>query len=946
MLFRAAAPRDAGELVSCRYAAFISYSKVADGRLAPALQQGLERMAKPWYRARALRVFRDDTGLAVTEALWPAIARELDRSAFLVLLLSPGAAESDWVDREVEHWRLHCSGRPLLLVLAEGECYWDRDRADFDPTRSTAVPKALLGAFAEEPRWVDLRWARGMTQLDLRHSRFRDAVAQIAAPLHDRPKDDLESTDVRLHRRTMRLVWSVVATLLVLALVASFGWNNSVRQRRLAEEQTEIATARSLIAEAAVRRPGDVRRALQLGVAADRVHSSAESRAGLYASLTATSLVATIADHSDLVTDVALGPDNHTLASSSWDGSVSLWDVGDPLHPVRLGTVVESGTAMNSVAFSPDGTVLATSGNSGAELWDLKDRTRPVLLGSIDTGDSAINDVAFSPDGTVLATAGDDGRAGLWIVADRAHPTLSASLDTLGLLYGVQFSPDGNTLLTAGQDGADLWGVSDLAQAGYLNAVGDATTRTGANSAVFSPDGRTVAVAAADDTVYLWDVRDPARPRRLGQFRDQMDSVDVGGFSPDGRNIVIAGADIAAIWDVSNPATPSRTRELRGHTGHVDPARFSPDGRTVVTASGDKTVGLWAVDHPVQPVRRTTVTAQTTNIAALAISVDGRMMATGGSDTTVGLWDLTDPAGPARTATVTMPSPVQDVLFLPDDRTLLVATFDGVEVFDLTDRANPSRVASMQEGGTVFAMAVGPDGHTVVLGAAQGRAGVWDLKVPSAPVRSASLDGHERPVGGVAIASDGRTAATMGGEGVLRIWDITDPAAPITLSVIEGTSPFGGLTFTQAGRILAAGVQDDAVAMWDLTDRAEPLRVATLFGHTDAVYDLTFSPDGRLLATGSADQTAALWDVTDTAAPAQLATLPDIGGSVLTLDILPDGNTLATGSGDSSAVLWDIVGSRRAMDDPAVSACAAAGGGLSEEMWEALEPGVAYRHTC
>ena len=46
------------------YDAFISYSHAADGRLAPAVQTGLQRLARPWYRRWALRVFRDDTGLS------------------------------------------------------------------------------------------------------------------------------------------------------------------------------------------------------------------------------------------------------------------------------------------------------------------------------------------------------------------------------------------------------------------------------------------------------------------------------------------------------------------------------------------------------------------------------------------------------------------------------------------------------------------------------------------------------------------------------------------------------------------------------------------------------------------------------------------------------------------------------------------------------------------
>jgi hypothetical protein len=208
---------------STGYAAFISYSHAADDRLAPAVQRGLERLAKPWYRRRALRVFRDNSGLAVTPALWSSIIAALDQSGYFVLLASPEAAESEWVGREIEHWKAAKPVERILLVVTDGELHWN-DAGDFDPTRSTALPPSLSGVFSEEPRWLDLSWARKETQLDLRHGRFRDAIAQLAAPIHGRSKDDLEAEDIHLHRRALRLAWSAVAMLLVLLVVASVGW--------------------------------------------------------------------------------------------------------------------------------------------------------------------------------------------------------------------------------------------------------------------------------------------------------------------------------------------------------------------------------------------------------------------------------------------------------------------------------------------------------------------------------------------------------------------------------------------------------------------------------------------------------------------------------------------------------------------------------------------------
>ena len=84
--------------------AFISYSHAADGKLAPSLQRGLQQLAKPWSRRQALRIFRDDTGLSVNPALWQSITTALDESDYFILLASPGAAASEWVNQEIEYW--------------------------------------------------------------------------------------------------------------------------------------------------------------------------------------------------------------------------------------------------------------------------------------------------------------------------------------------------------------------------------------------------------------------------------------------------------------------------------------------------------------------------------------------------------------------------------------------------------------------------------------------------------------------------------------------------------------------------------------------------------------------------------------------------------------------------------------------------------------------------
>jgi hypothetical protein len=163
------------------YDAFISYSHAADGRLAPAVQRGLERFGRPWHRVRALNVFRDVSGLGVTEALWPRIQDAIRRSRHFLLLASPQAADSRWVVREIGERKR--SNDSILIVLTQGDIVWDDERGDFDWKRTNALPPVLGRHFKHEPLHLDLRWAASRDDLSLSHPRFRDAIASLGAAI-------------------------------------------------------------------------------------------------------------------------------------------------------------------------------------------------------------------------------------------------------------------------------------------------------------------------------------------------------------------------------------------------------------------------------------------------------------------------------------------------------------------------------------------------------------------------------------------------------------------------------------------------------------------------------------------------------------------------------------------------------------------------------------------
>ena len=132
------------------YDAFISYAHEADEGFAPVLQRGLQHLAKPWNRRRAMEVFRDETSLAVSPGLWPSIRDALDASRWFILLASPEAARSHWVGEEITYWVSGKGTDHLLVVVTDGTWIWDADTGDLSPA-STAANPALRGVFPAEP---------------------------------------------------------------------------------------------------------------------------------------------------------------------------------------------------------------------------------------------------------------------------------------------------------------------------------------------------------------------------------------------------------------------------------------------------------------------------------------------------------------------------------------------------------------------------------------------------------------------------------------------------------------------------------------------------------------------------------------------------------------------------------------------------------------------------
>jgi WD40 repeat protein len=490
----------------------------------------------------------------------------------------------------------------------------------------------------------------------------------------------------------------------------------------------------------------------------------------------------------------------------------------------------------------------------------------------------SVNSVAVSPDGSLIATGAGgarlyDARTGVLLRA------LGDAWDQKGPGgKGAAFSPDGRTLAAAGFHRDKLVGIFDVQTGKRLQSLAG-HTEWETDAVAFSPDGKLLASTGVDKQILVWELATGKLRHRLA---DQPFRAPALAFSPDSATLASGGDKTIRLWDV---ATGRLRRSLKGHRDWVCTLAFTPDGKTIASGScdwayhrGRDTSGFWPPDpgcnsqwklwDAVTGDLKRTVT-ESGRLLSLAIAPDGKSLACGiGKE--VRLYDVGSET-PGRVVT-SHDFAVTSVAFTKDGRAVISGSHDHTvkRTHLRTNRTEWQAAGSFEQ---VNSVALSKDGALLATGSSDGRyagrvlrAGAKCLGPGAVRLWDARTGRLLRQLGdpveqvmAVALSPDGRRLASGGanarGAGVVHVWN-TATGKP-AWSTDDHRAEVLAIAYAPDGSVVATAAADGLVK---LRDPASGAVRRTLEGHAGGATSLAFSANGALLACGDGRGATHLWE--------------------------------------------------------------------------------------
>jgi WD40 repeat protein len=652
----------------------------------------------------------------------------------------------------------------------------------------------------------------------------------------------------------------------------------------------------------------------------------------------------TLAGHTDYVRLVAYSPDGRSIISGSADGIIRLWDATTGKETAQL--VSYAGDEW--VALTPEGYYTASAhgeqylqarGQNGTYPIDTyratfnKPDTVQDRLAATGAENSLVpaaliprlrqlalvSTVVHNPAGGQIASGATNGEVTLWDASTGTERHILAGHK--GAVQSVGYNPSGLLVMSGAADNTvKVW--TALTGREILSFTVD-----GLSSAVYSPDGKQIAVVSLNGTVSLRDAGTGVELKALARRTERIVSID---YSPDSTELLSVTEDgTVIVWDV---ATGKEVRTISGYSDIVISAVYNPhDGTYIAGGMKDGTIKVWDADNA--RVLQTISDSAGAAVDLLCYNPDGTALAAGYRNGTIKVFDSAT-AQTVYTITGSAGARVRSLDYSPDGKTIAAALAytdrGNIAVWDAATGAEhrtfsgyTRRVLAVMpgphQGDIAFAFDRGdkplnlwngktvqnfsrsiegkevvlyrPDKNWLVHGDSEGRISIIDA-VTEGEVQS--LKGRDAAITIVALSPDGREVIAGADYGMVTVFDVATGTMIATV-----TGYISALAYAPDGKQIASADSTTIITVWDNDSGAI---LSTLAGHTEWVNALAYAPDGRRIASGAMDGTIKVWD---SDARLCLLTLEGHGAPVNEIAYNPERRHIASTGADGMVRIWD-----------------------------------------